>query len=99
MSGRGEKRGGMAAYYAIRGALVVVVIAAALGVFGKGGAFRRAELGAANLLGLAVMAAGLVVTVVASAKRKDDPSRGRAAAFMLAGTMVCGVGAIMAICL
>ena len=78
---------------------MVVLIAAVLGVFGTGNAIKRPNLSLTGILGLVVMAIGLGVTVVASALRQKDEAQGKAAAFRLAGVMICGIGAIMVICL
>ena len=99
MSGRDGRRDGLSGYYILRGALVVVIIAAVLGVFGNTGAFKRPKLGLVNVLGLAVMALGLGVTVVATAMAKNARHADRAAACRLLGVFVCGIGAIMVICL
>lgn len=98
MSGR-DGRNGLLGYYAVRGALVVIVIAAVLGVFGKSAALKRPDLGLVNYIGLAVMAVGLGVTVIATAMFNNERTRGKAAACRLIGVLVCGIGAIMVICL
>ena len=99
MSGRDGRGDGLSGYYIIRGVLVVVVIAAVLGVFGKGAGLRRPRLGVVNALGLAVMTVGLGLTVIATAMRKKPRFQQKAPVMRLIGVFVCGIGAIMVICL
>ena len=97
MSGRGGDRNGLDVYWWIRGALVVVVIAAVLGVFGTNSGVKRPELSAVNIIGLATMVAGLgisILTGVLAAKREED-GKGFTAIMRLAGVLVCGVGAML----
>ena len=97
MSGRGEGRNGLNAYWVIRGALVVVVIAAVLGVFSAKGGMKRPSLSVVNIIGLAVMVAGLGVCVAthAIAAKKEKSGEVVPALARLAGVLVCGVGAMM----
>ena len=97
MSGRSGNRNGLDIYWWIRGALVVVVIAAVLGVFGTNSGVKRPELSAVNIIGLATMVAGLgisILTGVLAAKREED-GKGFTAIMRLAGVLVCGVGAML----
>ena len=97
MSGRGEGRNALNAYWVIRGALVVVVIAAVLGVFSVKGGMKRPDLSAVNIIGLAVMVAGLGVTAITHALAAKRAKEGKSlpALARLAGVLVCGVGAMM----
>ena len=97
MSGRSGNRNGLDIYWWIRGALVVVVIAAVLGVFGTNSGVKRPELSAVNIIGLATMVVGLgisILTGVLAAKREED-GKGFTAIMRLAGVLVCGVGAML----
>ena len=89
MSGR-DGRDGLPGYAIVRGALVVVVIAALLGVFGASAALKRPDLKPVNWVGLAL---------AASAVYRKARMESKAAACRLIGVLVCGVGAIMVICL
>ena len=97
MSGRGGDRNGLNVYWWLRGALVVVIIAAVLGVFGTKANMKRPALSPVNLLGLAVMVAGLGITVAthAIAAKKEKTGESLPALARLAGVLVCGVGAMM----
>ncbi len=97
MSGRGGDRNGLNVYWVVRGALVVVIIAAVLGVFGTKANMKRPNLSPVNLIGLAVMVAGLGVTVIthAIAAKKAKAGESLPALVRLAGVLVCGVGAMM----
>ena len=66
--------------------IVVVVGAYFLLTARQGGALRPVELKPINWVGLAVMVAGLV------------PAVGKSPLWKLAGTLICGVGAILVIC-
>ena len=98
MSGR-DGRDGLPGYAIVRGALVVVVIAALLGVFGASAALKRPDLKPVNWLGLAVMLIGLGLALAAPAVCRKVHMESKAAACRLIGVLVCGVGAIMVICL
>ena len=97
MSGRGGDRNGLNAYWVIRGALVVVIIAAVLGVFGTRANMKRPDLNPVNIIGLAVMVAGLGVTVAthAIAAKREKAGEGLPALARLVGVLVCGVGAML----
>ena len=74
--------------------LLLPVIVVAVGAFFlvsamRGGTLERVALKSVNWIGLGLMAAGLIA-VVAGRKREW---------VKLAGTLVCGVGAILVICL
>ena len=93
MSGRGEN--GRTIF---RGVLVIVVIAAALGVFGSRSSFKRPELSALNIVGIAVMFLGLAMAMLAAplSERlaRKNPQRA-SLAFRLGGVAVCCAGAAM----
>ena len=97
MTGRGGDRGGDGPRAWLRGALVVVVIAAALGLFGTQTKLQRPALSALNIAGVVVMVAGLAVTVLSGriAERLIRKGPGAAICVKLAGVLVCGVGAAM----
>jgi len=97
MSGRGGDRNGLNAWWWIRGALVVVIIAAVLGVFGANTALKRPKLSPVNLIGLAVMVIGLGATVVlhALAAKRERAGESLPALARLAGVLICGVGAML----
>ena len=98
MSGRSDKTPGDSPRGWIRGALVVVVIAAVLGVLGAGSGIRRPDLGALNIAGIAVMLLGLIAVVLSQpiAARLPQDRRDRAAVWIkLAGVLICAVGAMM----
>ena len=82
----------------LRGALVIVVIAAVLGVFGGTGALKRPQLGALQIVGLAVMVLALAAVLLTRrlAAKLPEARRERAAlAFSLGGVTVCAVGALL----
>ena len=97
MSGRGGDRNGLGVYWWIRGALVVVVIGAVLGMFGTKSGLKRPELSAVNIIGLVAMIAGLVLTVAinALAAKGEEDGKSLPAVARLAGVLVCGVGAML----
>ena len=97
MSGRGGDRNGLDVYWWIRGALVVVVIAAVLGVFGTNSSAKRPDLSAVNIIGLVTMVVGLAVSILTSglASKRGKEGNGFPAIACLTGVLVCGVGAIM----
>ena len=92
MSGRGEDRGGDSPRVWLRGALVVVAIAALLGAFGLQSGLQRPRLTALNLAGIAVMAVGLLVSLFGGRLTRD---RQVAPFIRLGGVLLCGVGAAM----
>jgi hypothetical protein len=76
----------------LRGALVVVAIAALLGVFGLQSGLQRPQLKPVNLAGIAVMIVGLAVSLFGGRLVRDK----QAAPFArLGGVLVCGIGAAM----
>jgi len=88
MSGRGGD--GPRAW--LRGALVVVAIAALLGVFGLQSGLQRPQLKPVNLAGIAVMIVGLAVSLFGGRIVRDK----QVAPFArLGGVLVCGIGAAM----
>ena len=92
MSGRGEDRGGNTPQVWFRGALVVVAIAALLGVFGLQSGLQRPQLKAVNLAGIAVMVAGLAVSLFGGRFARDK----QFGPFVrLGGVLICGIGAAM----
>ena len=96
MSGRGEDRGGESPRGWLRGALIVVIIAAVLGVFGTQTRLQRPSLSALNLAGIAVMLVGLAVVVLARTIAGRLKRGAEAAPFVkLCGALVCGVGAAL----
>ena len=80
----------------LRGALVVVAVAALLGVFGQS-SLRRPVLGTLQIAGLAVMLLGLTAVVFAGriAERFGRGREGFVTALKLCGLTVCAAGAIM----
>ena len=89
MSGRGEDSPRMW----IRGALVVVAIAALLGAFGLQGGLQRPQLKPVNLAGIAVMVVGLGVSLLGGRIARGRPE---VHPFVrLGGVLVCGIGAAM----
>lgn len=98
MSGRGEDNRAENIRGWIRGALVVVVIAAALGVFGATSRLQRPSLGGLQIAGVAVMLASLAVVALAKrlAARLGEARRERAVvAVKLVGVTLCAVGAAL----
>ena len=94
MSGRGVE----SARTWLRGVLVIVVIAAVLGVFSAQTGFERPRLGALNVAGIAVMLIGLVAAIMSTAIAGRLPEAKRASAGLLVklcGVGLCGIGAIM----
>ena len=93
MSGRGEDRGGDSPRTWLRGALVVVAIAALLGVFGLQSGLQRPQLKPVNLAGIAVMVVGLLISLFGGRIARKKPE---AQPFVrLGGVLVCGIGAAM----
>ena len=93
MSGRGEDRGGDGPRAWLRGALVVVAVAALLGAFGLQNGLRRPQLKPVNLAGVAVMIAGLAVSLFGGRIVRNRPD---VQPFVrLSGVLVCGIGAAM----
>lgn len=89
MSGRGEDSPGMW----LRGALVVVAIAALLGAFGLQSGLQRPQLKPVNVAGIAVMVAGLAVSLFGGRIARNKP---QVHPFVrLGGVLVCGIGAAM----
>jgi len=89
MSGRGEDSPRMW----LRGALVVVVIAALLGAFGLQSGLQRPLLKPVNLAGIAVMVVGLLIALFGGRIARNRPE---VQPFVrLGGVLVCGVGAAM----
>ncbi|MBQ8110281.1 MAG: hypothetical protein IJ124_09010 [Clostridia bacterium] len=98
MSGRGEGNGADSFRGWIRGVLVVVVIAGALGIFTSKAQFRMPRLSALQIAGIAVMAAGLAASVLASRLSGlfGESRRARAlVAIKLMGVTICAVGAML----
>lgn len=97
MSGRGEDRNGESVRTALRGALIVVAIAAVLGVFGGRTGLQRPSLSPLNLAGIALMLVGLSLALLARtiAERLARRGEGAVLVFKLLGVLLCGVGAIM----
>ena len=92
MSGRGEDRGGNTPQVWIRGALVVVAIAALLGAFGLQSGLQRPQLKPVNIAGIAVMVVGLLVSLLGGRFTRDK----QVAPFIrLGGVLFCGIGAAM----
>jgi len=92
MSGRGEDRGGNTPRMWFRGALVVVAVAALLGVFGLQNGLQRPQLKAVNIVGIAVMVVGLAVSLFGGRFARDK----QFAPFVrLGGVLICGIGAAM----
>ena len=96
MSGRGEDRRGDSPRGWLRGALIVVIIAAVLGVFGTQTRLQRPTLSPLNIGGIAVMLLGLAVVLLSNAiaeKLRRGP--GASPFIKLCGVLVCGIGAAM----
>ena len=92
MSGRGEDRGGDSPRVWLRGALVVVAIAALMGAFGLQSGLQRPQLKPVNYAGIGVMIAGLLVSLFGGRLARDK----QVAPFIrLGGVLICGVGAAM----
>ena len=89
MSGRGEDSPRMW----LRGALVVVAIAALLGAFGLQSGLQRPQLKPVNLAGIAVMVVGTLIALFGGRIARNKPE---AQPFVrLGGVLVCGIGAAM----
>lgn len=89
MSGRGEDSPRMW----LRGALVVVAIAALLGAFGLQNGLQRPQLKPVNLAGIAVMVIGLALSLFGGRLARHKPE---IQPFVrLGGVLVCGIGAAM----
>ena len=92
MSGRGEDRGGDSPRVWLRGALVVVAIAALLGAFGLQSGLQRPQLKPVNYVGIGVMIVGLLVSLFGGRLARDK----QVAPFIrLGGVLLCGIGAAM----
>ena len=92
MSGRGEDRSGDGPRVWLRGALVVVAIAALLGAFGLQSGLQRPQLKPVNIAGIAVMVAGLLVSMFGGRFTRNK----QVAPFIrLGGVLLCGIGAAM----
>ena len=98
MSGRSEDSGASNIRTWIRGALVVVVIAGGLGVFGGRTKLGLISLSALQLIGIGIMLASLalVLTAPGLAKRLFAEKRERATVFIkLLGVTLCVAGAAL----
>ena len=97
MAGRGEGRGGGSGQIWLRGAIVVFVIAAALGLFSGQNGLQRPELSALNIAGIVVMVLGLAVTLLAARIADMLAEKGQEVGpfVRMAGVLICGVGAAM----
>ena len=98
MSGRSDGDGANAIRGWIRGALVVVVIAGALGVFGTGTRFRMPDLTRLQIAGIAVMLVSLIPVAMASrlSARFPEGARERSAVVIkMLGVALCVAGAAM----
>lgn len=98
MSGRSERRGGEAPRTWLRGVLIIVAVAALTGALSGRTGLNRPTLGPLNIAGFAVMIAGLIVSLLATALSGRVPEEKRDAvslALRLGGVGLCGVGAIM----
>ena len=96
MSGRDDGGEGIRTW--IRGALVVVIIAAALGVFGSMSSFEKPKLSFLNIAGIAIMFIGLLTSMMSptlSQKASEDKRSTVATALRIGGMLVCFAGAIM----
>ena len=72
-------------------------VAAVLGVFGTNSGVKRPELSAVNIIGLATMVTGLVVSILIGtlASKRGEAGKELPAIARLAGVLVCGVGAML----
>lgn len=98
MSGRGERDRAEDFRGWIRGALVVVVIAAALGAFGATGRIQRPSLGGLQIAGIAVMCASLAAVALAkklAARFGSARQESAVAVIKLLGVTLCAVGAAL----
>lgn len=98
MSGRSEGRGAEGARAWLRGVLIIVAIAALTGVISGKTGLNRPALGPLNIAGIAVMFAGLAVSLFAgalSARAAEDKRGAVSLALRLGGVGICGIGAIM----
>ena len=85
-------RGGDGPRVWLRGALVVVAIAALLGAFGLQSGLQRPQLKPVNIAGIAVMVAGLLVSMFGGRFTRNK----QVAPFIrLGGVLLCGIGAAM----
>ena len=92
MSGRGEDRSGDGLRVWLRGALVVVAIAALLGAFGRQSGLQQPQLKPVNIAGITVMVAGLLVSMFGGRFTRNK----QVAPFIrLGGVLLCGIGAAM----
>ena len=89
MSGRGED----SPRTWLRGALVVVAIAALLGGIGLQSGLRRPQLKPVNLAGIAVMVVGLLIALFGGRIVRNRPEP--RPFVRLGGVLVCGIGAAM----
>lgn len=97
MSDRSPKKGGGSPALWLRGALVVFVVAGVMGVFGTQGKLQRPNLSAVNIIGIALMVVGLLMTllafrigkVIAHGERDTSPF------VKMVGVLICGVGAAL----
>ncbi len=97
MSERNGSRGGGSGGRLLSGAVIVLAIAAALGVFGKQSSLQRPKLSAVNIIGIVLMLAGLVLTLLAPgfSKRASASGRDVTPLVKMAGVLVCGIGAAL----
>ena len=97
MSDHSPKKGRGSGYLWLRGALVVFVIAGVLGVFGTQGSLQRPSLSVVNIIGIALMVIGLMVTLLAFRIGKviDNGQRDTSPLVKMIGVLICGAGAAL----
>ena len=96
MANSGNGKGNSGAFL-LRGALVVFVIAALLGVFGGQNGLQRPQLSAVNIIGIVLMFVGLAVTLLALRIADMAARSGKDVSVFvrMAGVLICGVGAAL----
>ncbi len=98
MSGRGEGRWGGSIHTWLRGVLVIVAIAAVLGMFSIRTGPQRPRLGGLNVFGIVVMLTGLALALLSGwlARRTPEDRRDRVKSILgLVSVFVCCAGAMM----
>ena len=96
MSGRDDGGEGIRTW--IRGVLVVVIIAGALGVFGSMSTLEKPKLSLLNIAGIAIMFIGLLTSMMSPtlAQKAGEDRRSKVATILrIGGMLVCFAGAIM----
>lgn len=81
----------------LRGAIIVVVVAAILGVFGRQSALQKPQWSVATIAGLVVMLLGLFIAWLPRRKGKGSAAGDVRLSPLIGvvGVMICGVGAAL----